>query len=599
MRQIIYIKVFALLLLAGCFAACNEDKGNYTYTDINKVDSISNINDSYFIEMGATLLISPKVVTSQDNADDFDYTWYYNNGDKGWVEFAKGKELSQEISDPFGQSDKTYNCAFEALNKQTGIAYRKLFAIQVSGVFTRGYVALCEKQEGIDLDMVILKTNDTFQPYHNIFATMDQTLVPPYKGVNPYDILIFKDPTGPNPVSTDGSNRSIYLLTDQYTTRLKFVDFTWDESYDISNAVERNSTLYNSTIAQGKKIVAQKMNVGWIATGQGQYPHIYFYMQNGAGGGDWWLYNTFPFWQSFSEPMNGIRSTDDDSGNADGIQTGTRYEAAPFLAMSNISNKNGTTFYNTEDGKFYYQTISSSSFSTKSLFYTEKVNDTSTDGVFNFSDGGQGIVYMGTRQLNGYASTSIAILKQTDGSFKYIEYLADTNTGNLVRSSNKKRSSILPANCGIDQAKFVVAPPTGTTDAPGLYIYYVTPDNKIHYADISSGTAVLGELSIPDLTADGYNEITLFKAMLPSTSGLHNSFSKTLAIATYNSSLGKDTGGKLSIYSIPKETQPDLELAMYPTQDDLDDNPGKYGVDKPQPMSWTGLGQIVGLDYKN
>jgi hypothetical protein len=120
----------------------------------------------------------------------------------------------------------------------------------------------------------------------------------------------------------------------------------------------------------------------------------------------------------------------------------------------------------------------------------------------------------------------------------------------------------------------------------------------LHYADISGTTAVTGIVPGPDLTADGYSEITLCKFLSPSTSGLDQSMAKTLAIATYNSSLGKDKGGKLTLYAITKDNLPDLEVAMYPRQESIDDDPGAYGTDTPHAMSWTGLGRVVALDYK-
>ena len=57
--------------------ACNEDKGNYDYEAINRVTEIANIQESYSVEVGERLLITPELNTTSGNTDNLDYTWYY------------------------------------------------------------------------------------------------------------------------------------------------------------------------------------------------------------------------------------------------------------------------------------------------------------------------------------------------------------------------------------------------------------------------------------------------------------------------------------------------------------------------------------------
>ncbi len=69
--------------------------------------------------------------------------------------------------------------------------------------------------------------------------------------------------------------------------------------------------------------------------------------------------------------------------------------------------------------------------------------------------------------------------------------------------------------------------------------------------------------------------------MIPSTS------SKYLGIATYNSSLGKDKGGKIDFYEMPSVSSGELTLAKHEVNDD-----------ETIEMSWKGFGKVVDIDYK-
>ena len=63
--------------------------------------------------------------------------------------------------------------------------------------------------------------------------------------------------------------------------------------------------------------------------------------------------------------------------------------------------------------------------------------------------------------------------------------------------------------------------------------------------------------------------------------------SKYWGIATYNSSLGKDEGGRIDFYSMPNASSGALAIATHKVNDD-----------ETIEMSWKGFGKIVGMDYK-
>lgn len=563
MKYMIDLRIIIVCVGILSLAACNEDKGNYDYEAINKVTEITNIQESYTVEVGERLMITPKLDTTTGNEDNLNYTWYYRSGST-WNVLQEGKDLDFVIADPIGAPNTTYTCAFEAKNKLKDIAYRQIFSIKVSGTFNRGYVLLCEKENEFDMGMIVQNSQNQYIPKYDILASTAPSLQ--REGVKPYELNIFADPTAPHPYNTDGSGRSVYLLTDHYTTRLKVADFSWDSSYDISNSIENGSPLHQNYIAAGRPIIAEKMKVSFFSVNGNLKPHIYMYMKEDDGKGNWYMHNTYPVYYFFSFPMNAYRT-----GST--VYDSERFEPAPFLSCG----PRITLFFNQEENKFSCQTTyrSSNDFTT-SFFFTENFLDESSDHIFNFNDRNEGLLYMGERYTTMYKMTAFAFLKQSDGRFKFIEYGFQSTTTALVTKDNKLRTCMFDASTGIDRAKFIAAAP----EPNNAFIYYATEDNRVFYADVSGANAVIREIT-DEVIPDGYDEITSLKFMIPSTD------SKYLGIATYNSSLGKDEGGRIDFYDMPNASSG----ALVPATHKVNDN-------ETIKMSWKGFGKIIGLDYK-
>ncbi|NDV64620.1 PKD-like family lipoprotein [Bacteroides sp. 224] len=562
MKYIMNLRIIIVCAALLSLVACNEDKGNYDYKAINQVDDITGIEESYSVEIGEQLKITPEFDPTMGHEDDLDYTWYYRNGTE-WSVLQEGRNFDFEIAAPIGTPYKTYTCAFEVKNRLTGVAYRDIFSIKVAGTFNKGYVLVYEKENEFDMGMIVHNTQNQFIPKYDILASTAPSLQ--REGVKPYGINIFDDATAPNPYKPDGSKRSMYLLTDHYTTRLKVGDFSWDASYDVSNSVESNSPIYDDYVAAGRPIIAEKMKTGYFISSNIVRPNTYIYVKNDKGEGNWYLHKIFPVYYFFSFPMNAYRT-----GST--VYDSERYEPAPFLACSPRLNM----FYDQKEKRFNCQTTyrSSADFST-GFFFTDKVVDESTDHIFSFNDENEGLLYMSERYTNISKMTSFALLKQADGKVKYIEFGSPTSITLLVGKENKLRKCMFDASTGIARAKFIAAAP----EPNNAFIYYATDDNKVYYADISSSNAVVREIT-DKVVPEGYSEITSLKFLIPSTS------SKNLAIATYNSSLG-DEGGRIDFYKMPSISSGDLELATHKVTDD-------ETID----MSWKGFGKIVGVDYK-
>jgi len=136
------------------------------------------------------------------------------------------------------------------------------------------------------------------------------------------------------------------------------------------------------------------------------------------------------------------------------------------------------------------------------------------------------------------------------------------------------------------------------SDVP--FIYYATDDNRVFKADISASASVETEITSLFIK-DGYSEITAFEYLLPNTNGASvyriDEIEKGLAVATNNAAKAKDECGKLEVFTLKSGSNSgELELAKYPTPGAVAEKPSLAA--KQIPMSFTGLGKIVGLDYK-
>ncbi|GAB6009862.1 PKD-like family lipoprotein [Dysgonomonas reticulitermitis] len=564
-------KATVLFSFLAVMVACNEDLGNYDYKNINIVKIRDTGNDkglsNYTCDLGETLKIEPILEFSAGEDESlFTYTWYYRTSN-GWQVLQEGRNLDIEVADPIGMPDKTYSLAYEIVNKKNQIPYRKTFLLKVNNPLTRGFLALCEHDNDFDIDQIALSSAGQFTLYKNILEMSGSEL--PRQGVKPYDVLAFHDPMAPDPYNKAGLEYSLYILTNQYTTRILTNDFSWKPSYDISNSIESNSYLDKEYVKKGKPIIAEKMKFAYVIHGAIISVRSMFYLNEGNGQGNWYICTVWPMWVFYSNPMNNLRP----SGNA-------RFEPAPFTYLGT----SGALYYDTGQKAFMYQSFPAV-VGTTDLYYTQALPN-EAGGAFNFSDPNDGLLYMGEQEDNFYPSAGYAILKQAGGSYKYIEFTDQKTVANMVTTENKKRASVFPAISNIGQAKFFARSPF----AKAPYLYYVTNDNKVYKADISAANAAVEDITSTVLSG-GYNEITAFKYMLPNTTGIGGGAERHLAVATYNPSLGKDTGGKLEFFTIVSDVSGQLTRAKFPNNEAAKNG---YQID----MSWTGLGKIVGLSYK-
>jgi len=584
MRQTIkHIFVVAVAFALFTLGACNEDKGNYTYTDINRVDSILGIEDSYNVFIGYQLQITPRLYYSLGSEGDaFTYKWYYY-ANNVWNLLQEGLSLDQEIAGVIGRNR---TLAFEAMNTATEVAYRKLFTIVLTD--PAGFVALVEKEDGYDVDMVTYLSLDTaFALSKDVLEGVESEI--PRAGVKPYDIVATggTNNLSPLPSAPDGKNYQVYILTDQYTTRLT-TDFSWLPEYNIETTIEGGSYLDVNYVQKGKPVTPVKLRI----TDNGGRKH-WFYHVDENGQGNWFLYQTYNLLRFICNPMNMLGET----GDLGYIwaKEGTRYEPSSEIY---VNGQLGATFWDKDHKRFMFAvpTTFVSPYTFGNAFYSKPIDTETGTGAFSFTDPDyDDVISMGEKFTSATVMNGFAIIKLKSGGYSYIQYAGQNAPTTPAAGTARLRRSDFAASSPIGSAKFVCAYPQ--SDVP--FIYYVS-NNRVYKADISNTAAQETEITSLFISG-GYSEITAFEFLLPNTNGaavFHISdIEKALAVATYNPSLPKNESGKLEVFTLVSgSSNGSLELAKYPTDAAIAEKPTL--ADRQIPLSFTGLGKVVGLDYK-
>ena len=147
-----FLWICMLLLAFGCL----DDKSNYDYRDINDFDNwiskgVSNIQSSYTLYPGESLLLEPKVRFSIDTLNpDATYAWYLGDVDE-MKKLADTKDYTY-TADVLG----THDLIFSATDNKTGVTFSKKIEITVVTSWKNGWLVLAESASGETQLSVIL-----------------------------------------------------------------------------------------------------------------------------------------------------------------------------------------------------------------------------------------------------------------------------------------------------------------------------------------------------------------------------------------------------------------------------------------------------------
>ena len=530
-----------LIIIIFCIftVSCIKDKGNYDITSPNKVE-ITKVDDPIPMEIGKNLKIIPEITFSQGENDQFNYEWYRVSDIYPYIIIGEVLSTDRNIDIPLsGELNNVgeYKLILKVINKKTEIVTFEEFKIRVLNKMSVGFVALCEKpNNNFDIDMVAL-FNDTLTLYNNVFSLFESEL--PRNGI-PRKIVCYDDVTAPSPLDLNDKRvkHSIWILTDQYTNRIKPEDFSFNETYNISYV----STIPSNIFPKGSDIIAENMSS--MSSGRS-----YMYMNK-----NWFFFNTSGGPYFYAYPINKMQ----------GDTTKTYFNSADRIAI----NQGGAVIFDNTNKKFVkHQAMMGDLQNPENIYCSRALIDNPGD-IYEFNSANYELVELKNR--NG--SSGYSIVKNTaTGKYELLQF------GMMAMSSfdiTKTAHGVFTES--LDNVKFFAANPT----LP--YLYYATEDKvyKVH-------TATMTTTDITSQVVPAGHKISIMEHRFVFPSGLL--INNKLILGTYNPNGNVGENGQLAFYSAEDGTG-NLILAKHPAKPTANG----YQID----MKWSGLGKIVSLDYK-
>ncbi len=146
------MKKHFLYLLSLCsliFASCYEDKGNYTYTELNHTE-VTGIDSLYTCNIRERISITPQV-NSADKNRNYEYMWMcYDKKDfKRPIDtLSVQKDLDWQVTLPLS----SYVLIFAYRDTETGVTDYVYSSLSVESRFSRGWYVLKEQNNKTDID---------------------------------------------------------------------------------------------------------------------------------------------------------------------------------------------------------------------------------------------------------------------------------------------------------------------------------------------------------------------------------------------------------------------------------------------------------------
>lgn len=557
-NRIIYV-IIGVMTLVLLFA-CNEDKGNYDYVDIPEV-IIENATEIEVITLDPAdnVYIEPKItyLQGENNKDGkYSYRWEYFEGSKPILLFSSEESpvydgaLSPELS----QSGE-YSVYFTVLNVITGVEYTKTYMFVVKNRMQTGYIAISEKNEGFDLDIIASFVEDgveTLKPYVSLLSISGSSY--PHKdGRKPIAISTFGDLLGMYPLlqpANYGLKYALYIMTDQSTDRLDPNDYSFDEEMLNLSKVSFIPPAYAP-----EKLVAEKFRVApYTATASQMYAYV---------DGGWYFGSRVQQYLLFTYPINRRQG-----------ETKT-FKASPYIAAY-AGHALGAFLFNEEDNCFMrqsYSTMDLSSLDINKLWAAHKITDAEGD-QFSFNNPNYDLVYMDTKSCATAKSDLFAVVK--DRVSATYELLTFSVVMQGVQQGSKVKK-IIPSTVDIPSIKHFVYNPQQP------FIYMANEDKLF----VGQAGGASKDLVVHDITSSvlpAGHKISTVKAVR--TFKLTNSLRNLLIVASYNPNAELETSGTIQMFEMDP-TSGRLTLAKHPET-------GSDQID----MKWDGFGKVIDIDYK-
>lgn len=244
----------AVAMAAVLCAGCAQDEGNYDYHALNE-PNITGVADSMSVLIHDHIELDPSMGDNITDTAAYDYEWKVINrsGDNEETVIGNYKKLSREVTLNAGE----YKLYFTATQRNTGLFWRKSYALTVSDPSSEGWMVLCDDNGKPCLDIISKVTGKTY-----LDVLKDNGM--PDMGT-PYAIQY-----EPN---CGYSDSPFYLFTSTGATRLSKNNFSWQRDYLFKYEVAQSPDVAPRTmvcepsgisrvfVSEGKVRYAQNMGV--------------------------------------------------------------------------------------------------------------------------------------------------------------------------------------------------------------------------------------------------------------------------------------------------------------------------------------------------
>lgn len=523
-----------------CCYSCYEDKGNYTYSEINKI-TISGLEEEYSLLTGESITIKPVIESLISDAEaDYSYQWVWVNASyKGKSYNAYVWSEEKEWDDfAIGLPSGTHSFYYRVKDNKTGVFWSsETFKIKVVNDISAGFLILSEV-DGIGRVDFINYSNNEFDLRLDILTNIVSG-VPVLE--NSLGIVCCNDNNSPYTGASSISGENAYMvaiLTEQGMYRLHPSTLLYEEKYNMTTSIMVENMLPSDFYVK-KVLLPSSSSSDFVL--MDNHNNLYF------------CYPTYRMYATANTFTNTLSSDKH------------RMNISPLAVYPNSSYY--SIMYDTDSLSFARQTSNSS---TESQYYAasyekEHIFDGETL-LFKFNKTGKELIYMHFRaRITGITGVPIyAILKDPGTGDLFFGCFTNSGVQQFYR-----RLKNLPE---LSQVKeFAMTHNTSNKNYANEFLYYRT-DNKIYAYNINdNSTQIVFE-------TDPGEQISCFKFMQLGNA----SWIDRLWICTYNPSLPSESCGKMQVM----ET-----VAAYGTLNVMKHND--------QDMVWTGFGKIIDLSWKN
>lgn len=537
MKNNLYFYAICTLMGVLCCYSCYDDKGNYTYRDINEV-AISGLEESYTMRAGEGITIKPVIEsTIYGNEENYSYEWvvvYHTRENEPYYDYVWSTLKEWDDFNLTLPAGTTYKLYYRITDNETGVKWSSdIFTVQIINDIAQGFFILSEVN-GIGRVDFINYAHEKFDLRLDMLTRVGSGIPPLDKPIGVACVSDNNSPYMGASLVTGENYHMVGVLTEKGMYRLHPSTLLYEEKYEIKQSILLDHLLPSDFYV--KKVLCPAGSSRDFVL-MDNHNNLYYNM------GTFALYSTA-----------GVYTNSFANGHRMNISEWAVYPSSSYT----------TVMYDTDSLSFARQTGTTV---TVSNYYPASNEREFEDGKFKFNKTGMELVYLHFRAvllpLSGAPIYSIQ-KNPTTGEYYLGCFLHSGVQQYYHRLKNLPEFS--------DRKEIAMTYNSANKNLANNYLYYRT-DTKIYAYDINNQTTELV------FTTEEGEKISYMQFMQPGLSSYV--WKDRMILCTYNPNLPAEHCGTLRVLATD---------AVYGTL-----SPVNYNGEE---MIWTGFGKIIDLSWK-